>query len=190
MAGQTQTGSIARTILKGIAITGMVLMAASSPYGAPRLLQALGKELERRKWRQVQKVLHDLKKRKLVRMKFLGDGALEVRITKKGDGIVRKIKIDELAIPQPNHWDERWRVMIFDIPNHKHKYRLAFIQKLKNLGFRMIQKSVWVHPYPCDEEIMIVRKFYGIEPYVTYLETAHVEDENVWREKFDLPFRK
>ena len=187
MHTHTKTGSLARTILKGIAITGMVLIAASNPYFGPRLIRALDKELGRRKWRQIQKSLYELKRRKLVMLSWKPDGKLEAKITGKGKKVVKSINIDELTIEKPSQWDQRWRVVIFDVPNTHSKSRLALTQKLKNLGFKMIQKSVWVHPYPCTEEIMILRKFYRIEPHVTYLETAHVEDENVWREKFNLP---
>ena len=75
---------------------------------------------------------------------------------------------------------------MFDIPNTHSKNRLAFTEKLKQLGFRMIQKSVWIYPHPCDEELMILRKFYEIDRYVTHLETSKVEDEPLWRRRFNL----
>ena len=50
-------------------------------------------------------------------------------------------------------WDKKWRVIIFDIPQELHKERIRFRRKLKLLGCIMLQKSVFVFPYPCDEEV-------------------------------------
>ena len=50
-------------------------------------------------------------------------------------------------------WDKKWRVVIFDIPEELHKNRNYFRNKLKNMGFYMLQKSIFVIPYSCEEEL-------------------------------------
>lgn len=50
-------------------------------------------------------------------------------------------------------WDGKWRVVIFDIPKELHTKRNQFRRRLKLMGFHMLQKSVFVFPYPCEEEI-------------------------------------
>ncbi|KKS01165.1 MAG: repressor in the phenylacetic acid catabolism [Candidatus Yanofskybacteria bacterium GW2011_GWA2_41_22] len=50
-------------------------------------------------------------------------------------------------------WDGKWRVIIFDIPQELHNERIRFRKKIKSLGFVMLQKSVFIFPYPCDDEI-------------------------------------
>lgn len=50
-------------------------------------------------------------------------------------------------------WDKKWRIVIFDIPQELHNKRNIFRARLKSLGFYMIQKSVFVFPYPCEEEL-------------------------------------
>ena len=173
-------------ILKGVAITGMVLVAMSNPYFGPRILKALLRERQRKNKRAVEKSIRYLHDRGYVVMSWLPDGKLKVEMTKQGGMITQQIDLDEMRISKPARWDRKWRVVVFDVPNTKSKHRLAFTQHLNNIGFRMIQKSVWVHPYPSHREVMILRKFYGIESYVIYLETATVEDNELWREKFDL----
>lgn len=42
---------------------------------------------------------------------------------------------------------------MFDIPQTHERQRYLFRAKLKMLGFQMIQKSVFVIPYPCEEEL-------------------------------------
>ena len=53
-------------------------------------------------------------------------------------------------------------MVIFDIAQIKKIYREAFRGKLKDLGFRSLQKSVWVHPYKCQAEIELLRDFFGL----------------------------
>ena len=50
-------------------------------------------------------------------------------------------------------WDKKWRVAIFYIPQEMHSKRNRLRLKLRSLGFYMIQKSVFVFPYPCEEEL-------------------------------------
>ena len=63
-------------------------------------------------------------------------------------------------------WDGKWRVLIFDIPQELHNKRNIFRAKLRALGFYMIQKSIFVFPYPCAEEISECCNRLGIVDYV------------------------
>lgn len=181
-----RSSTFAIKLLKGIAISGMVLVAASNPLFGPKLLQLLIKKYRKKNKRSVEKSFHYLKNRGYVNLEWLADGRLKVEITKQGKKVVEKLSLDDLKISKPNQWDQRWRVVIFDVPNTHSKNRRAFTQHLKNLGFQMAQKSVWIYPYLCHREIMILRKFYRIESTVIYMETSMVEDGELWRERFDL----
>ena len=63
-------------------------------------------------------------------------------------------------------WDKKWRVLIFDIPQELHKNRIQLRRKLKSLGFVMLQKSVFVFPYPCHEEVGDICKKLCVSDYV------------------------
>ncbi len=63
-------------------------------------------------------------------------------------------------------WDKKWRIIIFDIPEELHKNRNQLRAKLKNLGFYMLQKSVFVIPYPCEKELGYICKSLKISDYV------------------------
>ncbi|MEX2090705.1 MAG: CRISPR-associated endonuclease Cas2 [Candidatus Paceibacterota bacterium] len=63
-------------------------------------------------------------------------------------------------------WDGKWRIVIFDIPEELHKKRNYLRSKLKNLGFHMLQKSVFIIPYPCEEELAGVCRKLKIVDYV------------------------
>ena len=66
-------------------------------------------------------------------------------------------------------WDKKWRVVIFDIPQELHKERVKFRKKLKYLGFIMLQKSVFIFPYPCSEEVGDICKDLGVGDYIDIL---------------------
>jgi phenylacetic acid degradation operon negative regulatory protein len=96
------------------------------------------------------------------------------------------VDIDSMKLRKYQKWDEKWRIIIFDVPNRKSKNRHAFTEKLKELGFVMIQKSVWAYPFECYKEVAILRKFYEIERYLSYFEAVEIEDEAEWRRRFNL----
>lgn len=77
-------------------------------------------------------------------------------------------------------WDKKWRIVIFDIPQELHNKRNIFRSKLKYLGFYMVQKSVFVFPYPCEEELAIYCDELKIGDYINVLlaeNLGYVNDE-------------
>ncbi len=83
-------------------------------------------------------------------------------------------------------WDRKWRVVFFDIPEKKRKARDALRNKLRELGFRELQKSVFVHPYSCQSEIDFIVEFFEIRPYVRYGELTNLTNEAELKLRFDL----
>lgn len=50
-------------------------------------------------------------------------------------------------------WDGLWRVVVYDIPEEKRNKRLFFRRHLKDLGFRLWQKSTWITPLDVSQEL-------------------------------------
>lgn len=63
-------------------------------------------------------------------------------------------------------WDGKWRIVMFDIPHERQKQRHIFRAKLKDLGFQMLQKSVFAIPYQCGEEIAHICKHLKLSSHV------------------------
>ena len=61
---------------------------------------------------------------------------------------------------KPKKWDGHWRIIFFDIKESKKNVRDALRHHLKNLNCYPLQKSVFVTPYPCKEEIDFLCEFY------------------------------
>lgn len=49
--------------------------------------------------------------------------------------------------------DGVWKIVIFDIPEKKREVRNHLRSKLKTLGFKKWQESIWVSPYAIDPKI-------------------------------------
>ena len=82
-------------------------------------------------------------------------------------------------------WDGLFRVIIFDIPENRKGIREIFRKKLKELEFQQLQKSVFVSPYECRNEIDFLKNVYEIVPYVSYILATDIPDI-----AFDLPREK
>ena len=178
--------SLAGQILKGVAMAGLFVVAASSPYFALGLIKGLKNYENKEKWRKFYRSLNYLDRRGYIHLKERKSGDMEAKLTRQGEVTIERFNFDNLKLSPPGKWDGKWRLVIFDVPHFKHKNRLALSHKLKELGFIMIQKSVWAYPFECYKEMAIVRQVYEVEKYVTYLEAVEIEDEFHWRGRFNL----
>ena len=135
--------------------------------------------------KQLYIALERLKLKGMVDFIKSSNGVEKVRLTQPGRAKALKFQFLNLELQRPRRWDEKWRLVLFDIPEVKKKIRDALRRKLKDLGFHEFQKSVFVCPYSCRDEINFVINFFDIADYVWYLETQLVPD-NVFRKKFKL----
>ena len=178
--------SIAIKILKGVAMAGLVVVAASNPYFGLNLIKGFKMRSDKKAWRKFYRSLNYLDRRGYVKILDRGDDGTRVKITRAGEEVTKELDMDSMVLKRADQWDGKWRVIIFDVPVSKSKNRKAFTERIKELGLIMVQKSVWAYPYECYEELMVLRKFYGIAKYVTYFEAVEVEDEIEWRWRFNL----
>lgn len=182
--------SLSFRVLKALGICGMFVIAASSPRFGLRAsynIDCILKEQDRkRKWQELYRSLSYLRSKKFVETKVLSDNKIEIKITSAGQEFVGNADLDNLVIEKPDTWDKRFRFVIFDIPKEKHGSSLAFTSKLRELGFLMLQKSVWVHPYDCLNEIILLRKLFEIDPYVKVMIVEAFEGDYLIRKHFSL----
>jgi len=136
---------------------------------------------EYRSWREnskeeFSKKFYQLKKNKLIEV-YKEDGGKQVQLTEKGKKTLLKYLTNDLLIEIPKLWDKKWRVVIFDIPETRKLARNVLREKLKELGFLKIQKSVFIFPYECQKEIDFLRKSYEIEQHVLYMVVESIETD-------------
>jgi phenylacetic acid degradation operon negative regulatory protein len=110
----------------------------------------------------------------------------EIRLTEKGLARVLQDSFQNMKIRESKNWDGYWRVIVFDIPD-RHKWaREGFREKLKNLNFYQLQKSVFVAPYPCEKMIEFLISVFSINSYVRLIETQDLSDDLELKKFFAL----
>ncbi len=169
------------TLLAGGAIIAMSFVVPTLPMAlAPFIMGKKGY-----KQGLFDQTIYRLKKQKLVEI-FEENGQTLVKITQEGKVRALKYKLSDIQVKKPKSWDKLWRIVIFDIPE-KYKYvREMFRDHLKGMGFYMLQKSVWVYPYPCFDEIEFLRQIYKVEINVTYILAKSIENSEYLADNFQL----
>ena len=112
--------------------------------------------------KQIRYAFYGIKKRKLVHIVKNSNRESNIVLTNRGKREIKSFSIDTVNIIKPTKWDNKWRILIFDIPIRFRKGRDGLRWKIKELGFCQLQKSVWVYPYPCEKEISMVTDFFGV----------------------------
>jgi len=141
--GVKRSRAFTNNLLKALVIGGIVVVTASNPFFGVKAIGAISKELKRRKWKHFKDHLHYLKYRGFIEVEQNPDGSYTVKTTASGRRQAAKYELDDISVKVkvPKKWDRQWRLVIFDIPADKQKGRLAFLSKLKQLGFIMLQKK-------------------------------------------------
>jgi len=112
---------------------------------------------------------------------------LYISLSEKGKRMAGRFQIDNLKIKKTKKWDKVWRIVIFDISQLRSLQRNLFRGKLKELGFYLLQKSVWVYPYPCKDEIDLLREFFGLsEKEIRLISSDNIGDNTSLRKHFNL----
>lgn len=170
--------SIPKYILKTLFFAGAIVIAGQSPYFARNILKEIKRRgikslVDDRPTRQkYTNAFSRLRNQGLILFETRGH-QLFIRLTDEGRKKAGVYQLNDLEIAQPKVWDGKWRILIFDIPEQTRIKREALRGKLKELGFYLVQKSVWLHAYPCMEELKLLKHFFGFtsKDYL-YMETT------------------
>jgi len=141
---------------------------------------------KRFKANQIRRAMNYLRQQKLIEYVGNSKGKTVVRITKKGKSRLREFDIEFMKVPKQKKWDGKWRLVMYDLPIRFQKVREELRWKLKDLGFYRFQKSAWIYPYPCDDEIIFIADFYGVGNFVDILTVESILREEKIREHFSL----
>jgi len=182
---------LTKEILLYLAAAGAIVLAATSPYVVMRLTQRilqdknfLAKQQER--WK-IARLVRNLKRNRVIILKENNNGEIVTELTEKGKRVVKTLRLETLKIQKPKVWDGKWRVVIFDIPEEEwRKGRDALRNKLQRLGFYLIQKSVWICPWPCENEILFISELFGLTPFVNILTAERIYNDIILRKYFHL----
>jgi DNA-binding transcriptional regulator PaaX len=186
-----QKSEIAKKILLAVAAAGAVGGLAIALAVAPGLgfiLKPLAdwyRSQDRYGKYRIRKTFKQLRRERLIEFTEK-DGETRIVLTESGKIRVLKYQIEDLKIPKMKKWDKKWRFVFFDVPQKFSKARDALRRKLKDLGFYQIQKSVWIYPYDCRNEIDFLTEYFRVSGYVRVAEVIKFDGQGELKEKFEL----
>lgn len=174
---------IGRDILKYLALGGILSLVMLSPIGGQKILKGLLKQLKY-KVKQLRYSAYYLKKRGLVEFIKENDKEIVVKITDNGRKYLKKFDIENIRLDRTSGWDGKWRLVIFDIPEKYKNTREALRKKLKDLDLVRLQDSVWVTPFPCEDEIRFLREIFNVPFNVDIVETVDLKHHEIKLKKY------
>lgn len=185
-AAEYRRGELARDILRlvGAGVIGGVGAVAAATTNTVQIIDYLnpkGVHERNRIW----KAIKYLEKKNRVVFEER-ENYTYVILTKEGRLRLDEDAIWELTIDAPYRWDRKWRIVMFDLPSKHERVRQSFRLKLEDLGFKLYQRSVFIYPYECHEEVHTIAKWYGVDQYVRYIVATEIHDMRRYIKIFDL----
>ena len=192
MARPAFNNELAKNILTGIAVTagvagGVVLIAALPGLGV--VLKTIMQEYENLSTQdrhRARATYETLRRARLISVRHTADKKMTITLSVQGKKKMLQYRFSDMQIKKPMAWDGKWRVVIFDLPKRFTRVRNLWRGKLKSLGFVQLQRSVWIHPYPCRDEIDFVSEYFRVSPHTRLLEVSEFDGSREYEEMFDL----
>lgn len=155
---------------------------------APNIVRTLDAPLQklfsalddREQQREVQRVIRYMKQKGLL----AGSYEHGMQLSEKARQRLAKMELENIHIRPQEIWDKRWRIILYDIPEHKKSARDALSSRLLQYGCFQLQKSTWITPFPCRDGIETLSSHYKIDQYITYFEALNLDNEHVLLARF------
>jgi DNA-binding transcriptional regulator PaaX len=173
-------GEVTKVVLKTIAFSAVAVSVVALP-GLAVALSLLTPRNKRGSYK-LTRTVRRLDKTGFVQINAQGN----INLTKRGKQKIKEYGLDDISLKKQPKWDNRWRIIIFDIPESKAGARRALGRKLKELGFFPFQKSTFVFPYHCKDEVDFVCSYFNIHKYLRYIVAQEIQDDKKLREYFKL----
>lgn len=167
-------------------LAGIGLSVARSPGQYFRVIKSVKNEWSKINYLALRRSIASLYKSKLIKEKANSDGSTTMILTDLGRKKALTFNIETMKIKKPNKWDKKWRIVLFDIPEKRKEARNAFRETLRRIGFYEFQKSVFVCPYECKDELDYIIEFFNIRSNVRLGLATWLDNELHLKEKFDI----
>ncbi len=165
---------------------GLALGLSGNPKNYFKILRVMGKEWEDINRKALNRAIKNLYHSKLVDIKEDKEGLITLVLSEDGKKRALKYNLENIRISKMKEWDNKWRIVLFDIPETRKKFREALRSHLKDMEFYEFQKSVFVHPYECKNEIDYLVEFYNIRSYVRLAVAENIDNELHLKKHFKL----
>jgi len=123
---------------------------------------------------------------KMVKKGLLKYNGKFYELTSLGKERLRRWEFTNFRLHKPRKWDKKWRLIIFDIPDKKRRIRDQIRHLFRSAGLYLLQESVWVYPYDCEDIITLLKTDFGVGKNLLYLIVEELENDRHLRDEFDL----
>lgn len=134
-------------------------------------------------WR-LKQVLKRMQQKKLVEI-VEENGIPIVKISDEGRKQLLKFNLEQMKLNEKD-WDGKWRIVIYDIFSGKRQERELFRKTLQRLKFLKLQRSVYLTPYKCYDEIEYLRQVCNVGNEVLICTVSGIENVQAYKEYFGL----
>lgn len=178
----------------GALLIGAIIFSGGSPISPYwwRHLQRKSRDQkeERKRQQRIWQALTRLERRGLIKKQPLKQKrGYHLILTGKGKTALRAVKAHSLSLELTDkQWDGKWRMILFDIPEKDSGARKSLRQILLQAGAYPLQKSVFITPVVCGNEIENLAFALGHQKMVLYCEVVNLgRIEDSIRKHFNLP---
>lgn len=172
--------NLQKLILESISLAGFLTVGLVAP-NVIKSMHKLGLVPKARQREYVASSASKLAKRGLIRF----DGK-KYCLTSEGEKILRLWQFADFKLRRPKHWDGKWRVVIFDIPEKKRKTRDQIRRLFHQSGLYLLQDSVWVFPFDCEDLLTLLKTDLNVGRNILYLIVDELEGDKYLRKHFSL----
>ena len=180
MRTEVRRTRINKAIVGAIAVGGVLAVGLV----APQVLGAMGKLGLINPYQKRQNVKKSFTR--LIERGYIVIHSGRARLTPKGEKFAALLGEGRLAPKKPKHWDTKWRMLIFDIPEYRKSVRSKIRNTLISLGFYRLQDSVWVYPYDCEDLITLLKVDSRVGKDVLYVIADKIEHDAPLRSFFNV----
>ena len=178
-------GKIQKKILISV-LGGVALGLSRSPRQYFATLSTIHKDLQKINHRSFVRSLKRLSQEKLIEERKMPDGSFKLVLTAQGEKIAHQLNLfgSIATLVKPNKWDQKWRIVIFDIPESDRVFRDILRKHLYALDFKQLQQSVFVSPYPCEKTILDLVRLYNASKHVRVITAIDIDNASDLKKHF------
>lgn len=176
-----ERGSLAQSILQ------LIEAEFEAEHAEANALQVINyfRPQDRFERNRIWKAIKYLEEQNRIAIRERGD-EYYILLTQEGKVKLAEVAIWDLSIAAPKRWDKKWRLVMFDFPKEMTTTRNSFRVKLEELGFKPYQRSVYIYPFECTEEMQSICDFFQAHEYVRYIVAIDIDNADDYVKLFAL----
>ncbi|MGB4076870.1 MAG: hypothetical protein WBK28_04200 [Minisyncoccia bacterium] len=114
------------------------------------------------------------------------EGKRFLRLTEKGKQFASYALAGKSLSSKPKRWDGKWRVVAYDFKEPAGTLRARVREFLTNQGFILLQKSMWVYPYDCEDAVFLLKQEFKLGKGLLYMVVDDIENDGWLLKHFKL----